>query len=671
MQRFAVILAVGLLAASVSAAEERAELDAFLRAHIRQEKIPGMVVGIMDGDKQWLRAYGLADIENQTAMTVDASFRLASVTKTMTAVAILQLAEQGKLDLDAEVQTYVPYFPRKKWPITIRQLLGHLAGIPHYVNRATEQHIKEHKTTREAIAIFENFDLVAEPGSRFSYSSYGYNLLGAVIEQVAGQPYEDYMRDRIWAPLGMSSTRMDDPVAIIPRRVRGYRLISGEIANSEFIDISSRFAAGGLRTTVPDMLRFGRGLIDGKLIGMKSLEMLWTPMQTASGELTDYGMGCFVHPVPGFLDTNGRFAISNNGGQQETRTFLMMFPSRKIVFATAMNAEVDTGASELYHIAQSIFGEPFDFVPTAAATADRVALAAMQSVFTLGLADREAHSVPPPGRASLAEARRYFASILDDAAHGVSEKELLVRIAAGRQPRTGAPLVVLGRSMAEKLEGDYTSKGAALFFRDAGELPKWLAPRIARYARDWTRSTPPEVRTLAIGIDSDVDSIARTLRSHLTGATIVPNLAPQLAGVTESWAVALDPRASTAADLAVELFPGAAEAQRAKAIARVAAGDVAGARDALARAAADDTAPDQLNRTAYAFARTGHVDRGLTLLVVATEVFPRVANLFDSLGELSALAGQRDAAIAAYERAIAIDPNMKSSRDALAKLRGK
>ena len=675
----AVLLATGV---SASAATDRAPLDAFVRSHMRDEKIPGMVVGIIDGSDEWIRAYGQADVENQTPMKIDASFRTASLAKTMTAVAILQLVERGKVDLDAEVQTYVPYFPRKPWPITIRQILGHLSGIPHYVNRAVEQHIKEHKTPRETIAIFENFDLVAEPGTKWSYSTYGYALLGATIEQVSGQSYEEYMRTNIWAPLGMTSTRADDPIALIPNRVRGYQLVDGRVANSEFIDVSSRFAAGNLRSTVPDLLRFARGLMNGKLINDASLELLTTSMQTREGNLTDYGMGTFVHPIADFGDPSGRFAISNSGGQQETRTFIMIYPRRGIAFATAMNAEINAGEIEVERIVQSIFGEPLDFTPTAAARADRIALAAMQSVFTLGSIDLEAHPRPAARRASEADALRYFSAIVNDAAKGGAEGELLERIAAGREPRIGAPFIVLGRKMAEALagRGDYSAKGAPIFFRDYAALgksglPRSLTSRLERFARDWAAATPPEVRGLTIDSDSNVDDLGRLLRARLAGRSVVPNLAQRIANAATRWAVAGDTRAAAAADLAVELFPGAAEAHRASAYARVAMGDVPAARIALRRArelAADETVTLQrLNQTAYAFATAGRVDRGIDLLTIATEVFPRAANLFDSLGELAARAGQKERAIAAYERALELDPKLKSAQAALAQLRAK
>jgi CubicO group peptidase (beta-lactamase class C family) len=162
-----------------------------------RERIPGLVVGFTLDTCTWVRAFGTADVENGTPTLPNSSFRLASVQKTMTAVAVLQLAERGKLDLDAPIQRYVPHFPRKPWAVTARLLLSHLGGIPHYVNRDVEQRIREHRSTRQAIAIFAAFDLIAEPGTKYSYSSYGYNLLGAAIEGASGLSYAEYMRTHV------------------------------------------------------------------------------------------------------------------------------------------------------------------------------------------------------------------------------------------------------------------------------------------------------------------------------------------------------------------------------------------------------------------------------------------------------------------------------------------
>jgi CubicO group peptidase (beta-lactamase class C family) len=320
-----------------------------------QRKIPGLAVGFFKGGCTWAAAFGTSDLENRVPATLDSAYRYASVQKSMTAVAVLQLAEAGRIDLDAEVQTYVPYFPRKKWPVTVRQLLGHLGGIPHYVNKDAEQHITVHKTTREAVAIFEAFDLVAEPGTRYSYSSYGYNLLGAAIEGASGTPYADYMRDHVWRPLAMESVRLDDPQALIPHRVRGYRLVDGEVRNSEFIDVSSRFAAGGARGTVPDLLRFVQGVQLGKLLSPASLELVYRPMRTRDGQPVPYSAGWQVPP----FKNRGR-TVANDGGQPETRTFILNVPDRGFGLAFAMNLEADIYAPIVLRLYEVVLGEKLE-----------------------------------------------------------------------------------------------------------------------------------------------------------------------------------------------------------------------------------------------------------------------------------------------------------------------
>ena len=340
-------------------AEKLRAFEEFVREQMEKNKVPGLTVGFVKDDYVWVKGFGYADVENKVPAKAESSYRLASVQKSMTAVAILQLVEQGKVNLDAEVQAYVPYFPKKKFPITVRQLLYHLGGIPHYVNRDAEQHIKVHKTTREAIAIFENFDLVAEPGTKFSYSSYGYNLLGAVIEGASGQSYADYMREHVWGPLGMSDTRMDDPLDLIPDRVRGYQLIDGALKNSEFIDVSSRFAAGGTRGTVLDLLKFMRGLNDRKLLSQASVDLMYAPTKTRDGSISGfpktagYAMGWNLVPQKSGL------VVINDGGQQETRTFILNFPEKKFALAVAQNLERDDDGAIIFRLYELVLDEKF------------------------------------------------------------------------------------------------------------------------------------------------------------------------------------------------------------------------------------------------------------------------------------------------------------------------
>lgn len=340
-------------------ADKLRSFEEFVRQQMERNKIPGLTIGFIKDDYVWVKGFGYADLENKVPAKAESAYRFASVQKSMTAAAILQLVEQGKINLDAEIQTYVPYFPKKKYPVTVRQLLYHLGGIQHYVNREAEQHIKEHKTTREAIAIFENFDLIAEPGTKFNYSSYGYNLLGAVIEGASKQPYANYMREHIWQPLGMSDTRMDDPLDLIPNRVRGYQLIDGELKNSEFIDVSSRFAAGGTRGTVVDLLKFMKGLNDGKLLSPRSIDLIYTPVKTRDGSISGfpktagYTMGWNLVPQKSGL------VIINDGGQQETRTFILNFPAKKFALAVAQNLESDDDGAIIFRLYELVLNEKF------------------------------------------------------------------------------------------------------------------------------------------------------------------------------------------------------------------------------------------------------------------------------------------------------------------------
>src|SRR2546430_6623465 len=280
--------------------------EEFVKEQMELEHIPGLTVGFVKDGYMWVKGFGYADLENKVRATSQSSYRLASITKSMTAVAILQLVEKGKINLDAEVQTYVPYFPKKKWPITIRHLLLHLSGLRH--NSEAEKIVTRHLTTKEAVAQYADSELLFEPGSRFSYSTPGYVLLGAVIESVTNQSYADYMRQNIWGPLEMKDTRMDDPAEIIPDSVRGYRLIEGKVKNSQAVDVSNRFSGGGIRTTLVDLLKFASGLNEGKLLSKERLDLMYSSRVTRDGRPTHACMRLVPSSV------NGRVTLENNGG---------------------------------------------------------------------------------------------------------------------------------------------------------------------------------------------------------------------------------------------------------------------------------------------------------------------------------------------------------------------
>ncbi|MBD3401765.1 serine hydrolase, partial [candidate division GN15 bacterium] len=277
------------------------EIERFVTEQIEDSAFVGVSVAFQTNDFYWADGFGWADIENRVPATAESVYRLASVTKPMTAVGIVRLVAEGKVELDAEVQEYVPDFPTKQWPVTVRHLLGHLAGVSHYKNYTEEAWISRPVSTREALAIFEDWDLLFKPGEQFSYTTYGYNLLGAVIEGATGQSFGDYMTEQLWQPLGMNRTRIDVPIDIIPNRVEGYQRVDGELKNSWFVDLSMKYAGGGTVSTVGDMIRFARGVAHARLFGKNWVDSMWTAMVTTDQRYTRYGMGWSVRPFGGMF----------------------------------------------------------------------------------------------------------------------------------------------------------------------------------------------------------------------------------------------------------------------------------------------------------------------------------------------------------------------------------
>ena len=200
--------------------------------------------------------------------------------------------QEGRLDLDAPVQRYVPDFPQKAWPITTRQLAGHLAGVRHYKPGEFESRA-HYDTVRAGLIVFENDALLFEPGTKFSYSSYGWNLLSAVLEGASGEKFLDLMQRTVFGPAGMTHTGPDDAAAIVPGRAHFYTRDdeTWTIVNAGFVDNSVKWAGGGFVSTAEDLVAFGNALLEGRLLKPETLRLLWTSQKTVDGKDTDYGMG--------------------------------------------------------------------------------------------------------------------------------------------------------------------------------------------------------------------------------------------------------------------------------------------------------------------------------------------------------------------------------------------
>jgi len=659
-------------ASSTQYSEELKQFDDFVARQMKLDKTPGLTIGFIKDDFVWVKGYGFADLENKVPAKADSAYRLASVTKPMTALAIMQLVEKKKIDLDAEVQTYVSYFPKKQWPVTVRQVLGHLGGISHYKNAEKELHIKEQKSTKDALAIFQDFDLIAEPGTRYNYSSYGYNLLGAVIESASGMSYGDYMKQNVWGPAGMTDTRMDHPHELIPNRVRGYRLINGEVRNSEFIDISSRFAAGGTRSTVPDLLKYARSIIDGRLLSREGMITATTSMSTREGRLTNYAMGWDTTPF------SGRYIIAHSGGQQETSTLLYILPSRKLALAIAMNFESSNPGLYLDRLFQLVTGAPLFLQAYSADRAKSSMAEAINNTFNYGLAHFEHFGKPVTTDAGeLAKAFAYFNESLDLNKITANPQEATKKIRDGAHPAAQQAFTKVGSYMAAKLAekygaaklDSYTATGGLAFVEDYLALAnkdfqpsEELRTVVAELARDWRKTNTEYIRKLSLTTAADIDVVEKNLRESFKGASIYPNLAEGLFAVTRQSVLSRDqPRALKAARLGFDLYPESHSANLGYGIASVLNGDLATGKERLQKAASmnpnGSASANGLNNVAFQVAGAGMIDGAMALLRVAIEMYPKEANLYDSLGEFQLRKGDKVNALASYQKALELDPN--------------
>ena len=333
-------LPVGLQAQLTPA--QAAAVEQVASTRMSERFIPGLSVAIVIGDGPvWTGAWGFADLENFVPVTPHSSFRLGSISKPITAVAAMLLVEQGRLDLDAPVQTYVPGFPVKQWPVTTRLLLSHQAGIRHYRKDYSDFNSTRHFwSVTEALEMFAGDPLEFEPGTAFLYSSFGFNLAGAVIGRVAGMPYDQFVRESVLVPVGALSTQPDDVYRLVPHRVRGYRLrSSGILENCALADTSNKIPGGGWLSTARDLVLFSRGLMNGKLLSPASVDQMWSERKTRSGESTGYGLGW--RPAK-----RGKMRVVAHGGsQQGADTYLLLAPEQKIAIAVLANLESANTAS--------------------------------------------------------------------------------------------------------------------------------------------------------------------------------------------------------------------------------------------------------------------------------------------------------------------------------------
>lgn len=303
-------------------------------AMMTERNIPGLSVAVsIDGSVVWSEGFGYANLEQRTPVTTVTKFRIGSVSKPYTAAALGLLYEQGLLNLDASVQQYVPSFPEKsKGVVTTRLLGGHLAGVRHYLDREFETINGRYATVTDGLEIFANDTLLSVPGNSYFYSTYGWNLLSAVVEGASGENFLAYMQANVFGPLAMRHTVAGHTDSIIVGRTGFYeRTADGAIVNAPYVDNSYKWAGGGFLSTPEDMVRFANAHLESELLGAETVELLWISQRTAGGELTGYGIGWSVG------DLNGQRVVSHGGGSVGGNCILLILPERKLVLAMTTN----------------------------------------------------------------------------------------------------------------------------------------------------------------------------------------------------------------------------------------------------------------------------------------------------------------------------------------------
>ncbi|HWC17341.1 MAG TPA: serine hydrolase domain-containing protein [Terriglobales bacterium] len=358
MSRAAII---ACLLISVASGQQPASLpadraiDQIATQELQKQNIPAMTVAVAwDGKVIYSKGFGIADVENGIPATAQTLIRTGSIAKPITATAALTLMEAGKLDLDAPVQKYCPAFPRKEPEVTTRELLTHTSGIRHYADDEIAS-TKHYQTMSDGFAIFANEPLLFAPGTKFNYSTYGYTVLGCVIEGASGEKFFDYLLEHVLKPAGMTHTVVDDVYAIVPHRARGYQLKNGKVENAGLMDSSYKIPGGGLVSTAEDVVRFDMALMDGKLLRPETLAAMWTPSgrpQLQDGKPSVYGMGFAIRTA------DGQKYITHSGGQQGTSTDTEFIPGKRFAVAVFANeegckpSEVIRPILDLYHMPQ-------------------------------------------------------------------------------------------------------------------------------------------------------------------------------------------------------------------------------------------------------------------------------------------------------------------------------
>ncbi len=334
-----------------------------LRAGLTEQNLPGLSVAVgIGGDLVWAEGLGDADLEKRTPITPETRFRIAEVSIPLTSAAVGLLLEKHRLNLDADIQMYVPEFPEKPWPVTLRNLMGHLAGVRSDAGDEEPLSVRCERTV-DGLQRFANDRLKFEPGTQLRLSTYGWILVSAAVEAAAREPFFSFMRTKIFEPLGMASTRPESWKEPIPDRATFYfpRFAGDPRYGPELTrdgDQSCFAGAGAFLSTPSDLVRFGLAFMSGNVVQPSTIEVLQTPQALTSGEKTGYGLGWRLETVP----LAGKpTPMASHGTKRDFiggTASLLTFPERRMVVALTSNISFADTRSIALKIAEAFAQGP-------------------------------------------------------------------------------------------------------------------------------------------------------------------------------------------------------------------------------------------------------------------------------------------------------------------------
>lgn len=330
-------------------------VDKMLSAQFKPEE-PGITAIIAQkGQIIYKNAFGTAEMEQKLVMKPENVFRIGSITKQFTAVCILQLMEQGKLTLQDDIRRFIPDYPTQGYTITIEHLLTHTSGIASYTSQPDyDEHMTDDVTPLEMIDRFKNLPMDFTPGTQWKYSNSGYFLLGYIIGQASGMPYDEYVRTNIFKPCGMTNSYCGNDIGLIPNRVGTYSMSEYGYVNAPPLSMMQPYAAGNIMSTVEDLFKWNQALHAYKLVKKENLDKAFVNHKLSDGSLSGYGYGWFIGTLQSSL------TYEHGGGINGTLTMSIYLPQEDVFVAVFHNCDDFSPHDIASRLAAMAIGKPYE-----------------------------------------------------------------------------------------------------------------------------------------------------------------------------------------------------------------------------------------------------------------------------------------------------------------------